>query len=108
MATMMGMEGGGGGGGGAMRNRWNLPFFATGFWTFCGSFFSSVSVEAGGPTFYDAFVCYHPEGEDLKFVKTMIEKMECAPHNLKLFVPHRDDLPGASKHVISAKLIQDR
>ena len=74
--------------------------------TFSDTF--SFSVEAGGPTYYDAFVCYHPEGDDLKFVKTMIEKMECAPHNLKLFVPHRDDLPGASKHVISAKLIQDR
>ncbi|KAK7092607.1 myeloid differentiation primary response protein MyD88-like [Littorina saxatilis] len=65
-------------------------------------------VEKGGPTYYDAFVCYHPDGDDLKFVKTMIEKMECPPFNLKLFVPHRDDLPGASKHVISAKLIQDR
>lgn len=65
-------------------------------------------VESGEPTYYDAFVCYHPEGEDLKFVKTMIERMECEPHKLKLFVPHRDDLPGASKHVISAKLIQDR
>lgn len=66
------------------------------------------AVEAGGPTYYDAFVCYHPEGEDLKFVQTMIEKMETPQNKLKLFVPHRDDLPGASKHVISAKLIQDR
>ncbi|XP_076437327.1 myeloid differentiation primary response protein MyD88-like [Babylonia areolata] len=65
-------------------------------------------VEAGRPTFYDAFVCYHPEGDDLKFVKELITRMECPPHNLRLFVPHRDDLPGASKYVISAKLIQDR
>lgn len=70
----------------------------------------SPTVAAGRPTFYDAFVCYNyePEGDDLKFVLQMIEKLECPPHSLKLFVPHRDDLPGASKHVISAKLIQDR
>lgn len=67
-------------------------------------------VEAGGPTYYDAFVCYNPEAEDLKFVKRMIEELENKrrPNNLKLFVPNRDDLPGASKHVISAKLIQER
>jgi hypothetical protein len=64
-------------------------------------------VESGGPTYYDAFVCYTPEGEDLAFVQNMIEKVE-KPYNLKLFIPHRDDLPGASKHTISAKLIQDR
>ncbi|XP_025080654.1 myeloid differentiation primary response protein MyD88-like isoform X2 [Pomacea canaliculata] len=71
---------------------------------------SIQDVAAGRPTFYDAFVCYNyePEGDDLKFVLQMIEKLECPPHSLKLFVPHRDDLPGASKHVISAKLIQDR
>ncbi|KAL8606172.1 hypothetical protein ACOMHN_053444 [Nucella lapillus] len=65
-------------------------------------------VEAGKPTYYDAFVCYHPEGEDLDFVKKLIEKVENPPYNLRLFVPHRDDLPGSSKYVISAKLIQDR
>lgn len=65
-------------------------------------------VTTGCPTYYDAFVCYNPEPEDLDFVKKMIEKLENREQGLKLFVPHRDDLPGASKHVISAKLIQER
>ena len=67
-----------------------------------------LSAQCGLPTYYDAFVCYHPEGPDLQFVRTMIEKLEQEPVSLKLYVPHRDDLPGTSRHVVSARIIQSR
>lgn len=60
------------------------------------------------PQYFDAFVCYSPIGEDLTFVKEMITKLESPPHNLKLFVPWRDDLPGGSRYVIDARLIEMR
>ncbi|KAL3836671.1 hypothetical protein ACJMK2_022093 [Sinanodonta woodiana] len=59
-------------------------------------------------TVYDAFVCYNPEGADLEFVKSMISILEGSEHGLKLFVPWRDDLPGASQNTICAKLIESR
>ncbi|XP_048727057.1 myeloid differentiation primary response protein MyD88-like [Ostrea edulis] len=65
-------------------------------------------VEKGMPQYFDAFVCYSPIGEDLTFVKEMITKLESPPHNLKLFVPWRDDLPGGSRYVIDARLIEMR
>ncbi|XP_061180781.1 myeloid differentiation primary response protein MyD88-like [Saccostrea echinata] len=65
-------------------------------------------VEKGMPQYFDAFVCYSPIGEDLTFVKEMITKLENPPHNLKLFVPWRDDLPGGSRYVIDARLIEMR
>lgn len=65
-------------------------------------------VENGMPQFFDAFVCYSPQGEDLVFVKEMITKLESPPHNLKLFVPWRDDLPGGARYVIDARLIEMR
>nr|AHK60398.1 myeloid differentiation factor 88 [Haliotis diversicolor] len=65
-------------------------------------------VESNTRTFYDAFVCYDPEGYDLQFVKKMLSALESAPYGLKLFVPWRDDLPGSSTHTVSAKLIQER
>ncbi|XP_041372058.1 myeloid differentiation primary response protein MyD88-like [Gigantopelta aegis] len=65
-------------------------------------------VESGRPTYYDAFVCYNPETDDLQFVKKMISILEGSDFSLKLFVPWRNDLPGGSKYVIDAKLIQDR
>ncbi|XP_060586519.1 myeloid differentiation primary response protein MyD88-like [Ruditapes philippinarum] len=61
----------------------------------------------GIPTIYDAFVCYNPEGEDLIFVRKLIEKLE-DENGLKLFVPWRDDLPGASHNTVTAKLIEHR
>ncbi|KAK3106601.1 hypothetical protein FSP39_023319 [Pinctada imbricata] len=67
-----------------------------------------ADVTLGEPQHFDAFVCYNPEGEDLKFVKQMISVLENEPHNLKLFVPWRDDLPGGSRYVIDAKLIESR
>ncbi|XP_022332088.1 myeloid differentiation primary response protein MyD88-like [Crassostrea virginica] len=65
-------------------------------------------VEKGTPQYFDAFICYSPQGEDLTFVKEMITKLENPPHNLKLFVPWRDDLPGGSRYVIDARLIEMR
>ncbi|ESP03006.1 hypothetical protein LOTGIDRAFT_203449 [Lottia gigantea] len=65
-------------------------------------------VEHGSPQLYDAFVCYCPEGEDIKFVKMMISILESEPYNLKLFVPGRNDLPGAASHTVSASLIENR
>ncbi|XP_046570294.1 LOW QUALITY PROTEIN: myeloid differentiation primary response protein MyD88-like [Haliotis rubra] len=65
-------------------------------------------VESDTLTFYDAFVCYDPEGYDLQFVKKMLSELESARYGLKLFVPWRDDLPGSSTYTVSAKLIQDR
>ncbi|XP_071103989.1 myeloid differentiation primary response protein MyD88-like [Haliotis cracherodii] len=65
-------------------------------------------VENNSPAFYDAFVCYDPEGYDLQFVKKMLSELESVRYGLKLFVPWRDDLPGSSTHTVSAKLIQDR
>ena len=53
-------------------------------------------------------MCYNPEKCDLGFVKLMIEKLEGPTFNLKLYVPWRNDLPGSSKYIIDAKLIQDR
>lgn len=66
------------------------------------------TVEKGTPQYFDAFICYSPQGEDLTFVKEMITKLENPPHNLKLFVPWRDDLPGGSRYVIDARLIEMR
>ncbi|XP_050404839.1 myeloid differentiation primary response protein MyD88 [Patella vulgata] len=65
-------------------------------------------VEKGSPQYYDAFVCYNPEGSDLKFVKDMLKILENSPYNLKLFVPGRNDLPGGSAHTINASLIENR
>nr|AIZ97751.1 MYD88 [Cyclina sinensis] len=61
----------------------------------------------GKPTIYDAFVCYNPEGKDLAFVRQLIQKLE-VENGLKLFVPWRDDLPGASHNTVCAKLIEYR
>lgn len=65
-------------------------------------------VDNNSPQYFDAFVSYNHEGEDLNFVKNMIQTLEGEPHKLKLFIPGRDDLPGASKYVIEAKLIESR
>lgn len=56
---------------------------------------------------YDAFVCYNPEGPDIEFVRVLIEELE-VKHGLKLFVPWRDDLPGAAHNTVCAKLIEHR
>lgn len=64
-------------------------------------------MDSDTPTIYDAFVCYNPEGADLDFVRLLIEKLE-VKNNLKLFVPWRDDLPGASHNTVCAKLIEQR
>ena len=58
--------------------------------------------------YYDAFVIYNPAGNDLNFVKELADKLEAPPHNLKLFIPWRDDLPGSSRHEISAHMIATR
>ncbi|XP_033731820.1 myeloid differentiation primary response protein MyD88-like [Pecten maximus] len=58
--------------------------------------------------YFDAFVSYNHEGKDLHFVMDMIQTLEGEPHKLKLFIPGRDDLPGAAKYVIEAKLIESR
>ncbi|XP_033731819.1 myeloid differentiation primary response protein MyD88-like [Pecten maximus] len=65
-------------------------------------------VDNNTPQFFDAFVSYNHEGKDLNFVKDMIQTLEGEPHKLKLFIPGRDDLPGAAKYVIEAKLIESR
>ena len=66
-----------------------------------------IAVIKGIPTVYDAFVCYNPEGDDLIFVQELIQKLE-EENGLKLFVPWRDDLPGASHNTVTAKLIEQR
>ncbi|XP_060083351.1 myeloid differentiation primary response protein MyD88-like [Ylistrum balloti] len=65
-------------------------------------------VENNTPQFFDAFVSYNHDGKDLSFVKNMIQILEGEPHKLKLFIPGRDDLPGAARYVIEAKLIESR
>ena len=65
-------------------------------------------MKEGCPQYYDAFISYNPEGYDLKFVKRMVEVLEQPPYNLKLFVPWRNDLPGSSRYVIEAALIEKR
>lgn len=62
----------------------------------------------GHKTYYDAFVCYTSEDEeDRKFVRDIIKQLE-VKRGLKLFVPGRDDLPGAAQHAINAYLIEVR
>ncbi|CAG2247957.1 MYD88 [Mytilus edulis] len=63
----------------------------------------------GSITLFDAFVCYNADstGKDIVFVKDMIKKLE-KEYDLKLCVPGRDDLPGGSRYVTDAKLIESR
>lgn len=63
----------------------------------------------GSTTLFDAFISYNTdsEGKDIMFVKEMIKKLE-REKNLKLCVPGRDNLPGGSKYVTDAKLIESR
>lgn len=57
---------------------------------------------------YDAFVCYSIEDYgDRQFIREMIEEMEYK-RGLKLFVPGRDDIPGAAQNTINAYLIEKR
>ncbi|KAL4228583.1 Myeloid differentiation primary response protein MyD88 [Mactra antiquata] len=72
-----------------------------------GRILAVQDVDSFGPTMYDAFVCYNPEGSDLDFVRLLIEEVE-VKNGLKLFVPWRDDLPGASHNTVCAKLIEQR
>lgn len=58
--------------------------------------------------FFDVFVCYFFQGEDLVFVKEMIIKFESFLYNLKLFVFWRDDLFGGVRYVIDVRLIEMR
>ncbi|XP_055959062.1 myeloid differentiation primary response protein MyD88-like [Patella vulgata] len=71
-------------------------------------FMTTDDVENGCPQYYHAFVCYNPDGADLRFVKDLVNKLESEPYNLKLCVPGRNDLPGGPTHTISASLIKDR
>ena len=63
----------------------------------------------GRVTLFDAFICYNidSQGKDIAFVKEMINKLE-RQYDLKLCVPGRDDLPGGSRYVTEAKLIESR
>lgn len=57
---------------------------------------------------YDAFVCYSIEDySDRQFVRDMIEEIEFK-RGQKLFVPGRDDIPGAAQNTINAYLIEKR
>ena len=57
---------------------------------------------------YDAFVCYSIEDyEDRQFVRDMIREIELL-RGQKLFVPGRDDIPGAAQNTINAYLIEKR
>ncbi|XP_021355236.1 myeloid differentiation primary response protein MyD88-like [Mizuhopecten yessoensis] len=73
-----------------------------------GVFLCKGDVENKAPQFFDAFVSYNHDGEDIRFVKDMIKILEGEPHKLKLFIPGRDDLPGAAKYVMDARLIETR
>nr|UTP59125.1 myeloid differentiation factor 88 [Sinanodonta woodiana] len=64
-------------------------------------------IRYGTKTTYDAFVSYNEEPKDLEFVKKMIRELE-GNQNLKLFVPGRDDIPGAAKYVVTAAMIEKR
>ena len=64
-------------------------------------------VKYGGPTIYDAFVCYNDRGPDQDFVLLIISKLE-RERGLKLFIPQRDDLAGTEQNKTSATLIEDR
>ncbi|KAH3730298.1 hypothetical protein DPMN_056281 [Dreissena polymorpha] len=64
-------------------------------------------VISGTRTKYDAFLCYTQEEADIKFVKNIIRVLE-VERGLKLFVPGRDDLPGAAQNSVSAYLIERR
>lgn len=61
--------------------------------------------ETGVEEHFDAFVCYTTE--DFDFVRQMMYRLEKV-EGLKLCITHRDLMPGASKYVIMAKLIEER
>ncbi|XP_060068013.1 myeloid differentiation primary response protein MyD88-like [Ylistrum balloti] len=57
--------------------------------------------------YYDCFVIYNPEARDqLDFVKEMSNILEGPEHNLRLFIPWRDDLVGTAAHSVSAAIIE--
>ncbi|KAK3612191.1 hypothetical protein CHS0354_016578 [Potamilus streckersoni] len=64
-------------------------------------------IRFGTKTDFDAFVSYNEEPKDLEFVRKMIQVLE-DKHNLKLFIPGRDDIPGAAKYVVTAEMIEKR
>ncbi|KAK3612190.1 hypothetical protein CHS0354_016577 [Potamilus streckersoni] len=64
-------------------------------------------IRYGTQTTYDAFVSYNEEPKDLEFVRKMIRELE-VNQNLKLFIPGRDDIPGAAKYVVTAAMIEKR
>jgi len=57
---------------------------------------------------YDAFMCYTDDDPaDIVFVKDVIAELE-VKRGLRLFVPGRNDLPGAAKLSLDAYLIEKR
>ena len=57
---------------------------------------------------YDAFVCHNQDDpEDKRFVQDLIEELEDR-RGLRLYVPGRDDLSGASQHINTAGEIEER
>jgi len=66
------------------------------------------TVKYGKPQYYDAFVCCNLEGdEDLRFVDKMVDVLE-KERGIRLCIPDRDSLPGASKYDAYSSLIKSR
>ena len=57
--------------------------------------------------YYDAFVIFNIRAQkDFEFVEELIEIYEGPEHNLKLFIPWRDSLPGDAQNTITAEIIE--
>lgn len=65
-------------------------------------------VENGEAERYDAFVVYGDTTRDIRFMLDMVKVLEGEEHNIKLFVPGRDDLAGTEKFVLTADMIANR
>ncbi|XP_076093173.1 myeloid differentiation primary response protein MyD88-like [Mytilus galloprovincialis] len=57
---------------------------------------------------YDAFVVYGNTERDIQFMKDMVNILEGEDHNIRLYVPGRDDLAGDEKYVVTAEMIANR
>jgi len=74
----------------------------------CYIFLKGIIFLSGTKTYdYDAYVCFAPIDKDRQFVNKMVETLENAPFNLKLFIPERD-IKGDLDDIELSKIVKER